>query len=138
MTFASFCRLGLLLLPLAVTACVSSKSAVDRHATHLAYQIAKADFDPNFRTQITNTIRSSAKFLQPFNLEGEKDRAAGLTPAQARTKIASLKDPTVFPSSGQKYTFINRKYSADNAEKLRLLSLDAATETYMDGFNGIR
>lgn len=129
-------RTSLIALPLLLAAC-STSTSVSRHASHLAYQTAQADFDPNVQTQVANTAKNATQFLQIFYQAGKRDREAGLTPVQAKERADSLNDPRIIPLEGHKYTLINREYSADNQQKIRSIAVNAAMATYMDGYNGI-
>ncbi|MGB8666502.1 MAG: Exc2 family lipoprotein, partial [Serratia inhibens] len=100
------------------------------------HQLAQVHFDPNTRTQISDSIKSSIPFFDQFYQIGKTDRANGMTRQQAQQREAEFRSPEFLSDVGQKGIFINRKYSTDNPQKQRQILLDSAVATYWDGYEG--
>jgi PBP1b-binding outer membrane lipoprotein LpoB len=119
-----------------LSACASQQTSPERHARHAIHQLAQAHFDPNTRTQISDSIKSSIPFFDQFYQIGKTDRANGMTRQQAQQREAEFRSPEFLSDVGQKGIFINRKYSTDNPQKQRQILLDSAVATYWDGYEG--
>ena len=139
-----FCLSVILTLPLLLTACAGSQTSVDKNARHMAHQIARLHFDPNTRPLTADNIRLMAQFLSQFYDQGKKDRAAGLTLAQAQQRVNCFRQQQAGDAAGnspfaleaQKSFFLTHQYTADQPEKRRTILLDGAIATYWDGYNG--
>lgn len=132
------CLLPLVLLtPLFLAACSGNQTSVEKNARHTAYQIERIHFDPNMRPLTGDNIRITAQFLSQFYETGKKDRASGLTTAQARQRVNSFSnDGGPFAPEAQKSTFIKQEYDADQPKKRSDILKQGAIATYWDGYNG--
>lgn len=124
-----------LVLPLLLTACAGPQSSVDRNASHAAAALDRIHFDPNTRPLRADTIKALKPTLQQLYAQGKKDRADGLSLAEARKRVESLNNPDVL-SGGDKMRINNKEYDADSPEKQRQILVDAASSSYWDGYNG--
>ena len=136
---------SLIVVVLLLSACAGPQTSVDKNARHVAYRIAHIHFDPNTRPLTTDNTRAMAHFLSQFYQLGKEDRAAGLTLAQAKQRVASFSqmqdeadsaESNPFTPEAQKSNFIQHSYTADQPEKRSIILLDGATATYWDGYNG--
>lgn len=127
-----------LFIPALLAACTASKGSVEQNARHMAYQIERIHFDPNTRPLTADNIRSMAVFLGQFYDMGKKDRAAGLTQAQAqqRADLISNNETSPFTPGTQKAMIINRAYDADQQDKRIAIMKAGAIKSYWDGYNG--
>lgn len=124
------------LLPLLLIAC-TSQTSVEKHARHIAYQIAQAHFDPNTKPLTADNARELEPFLRQFYTLGKKDRAAGLSTSQAQQRVNTFSnDDGPFAPGAQKTIFINRHYDADQPGKRSDILKQGAIATYWDGYNG--
>ncbi|EHW1683187.1 Exc2 family lipoprotein [Salmonella enterica] len=124
-------------IPLFLAACSGNQTSVEKHARHLARQMERDHFDPNMRPLTADNTRLAARFLSQFYEMGKKDRAAGLTTAQAQQRVNSFSaDGGPFAPEAQKSTFINQTYAAEQPEKRSNLLKQGAVSTYWDGYNG--
>lgn len=127
----------LILMPLLLAACTSNQSSVEKNARHMAYQLERIHFDPNTRPLTADNIRLMSQFLGQFYEFGKKDRAAGLTVAQAQQQVENFsrgKGP--FSPDAQTYTIINRSYDADQPDKRIEIMKANAIQSYWDGYHG--
>lgn len=133
-----------LTLPLLLSACAGPQPSVEINAHHMTYKIARMHFDPNTRPLTTDNARRMTAFLNPFYQLGKKDRAEGLTLAQAQQRVASFNQNRAgsaaeegpFAAASQKSTFISQSYDAEQPEAQSKILLEGATATYWDGYNG--
>ena len=124
-------------IPLFLVACSGNQTSVEKNARHLAYKIERAHFDPNTKPLTGDNIRLMSAFLSQFYAMGKKDRATGLTTAQAQQRVNSFSsDDGPFSPGAQKTTFINRDYDADQPGKRSDILKQGAIATYWDGYNG--
>lgn len=124
-------------IPLFLAACSGNQTSVEKNARRTAYQIERIHFDPNMRPLTADNIRQTARFLSQFYEVGKKDRAAGLTTAQAQQRVNSFSaDGGPFAPEAQKSTFIDQEYDADQPEKRSDILKQGAIATYWDGYNG--
>lgn len=138
------CFSVILSIPFLLAACAGPQTSVDKNARHMSYQIAQAHFDPNTRPLTVDNTRLMAKFLSQFYELGKKDRAAGLTLAQAQQRVNSFSQAqpggtaadTPFAAEKQKSYFLTQEYSAEQPEKHSKILKDGAIATYWDGYNG--
>ena len=126
-----------LVLPLALAACSSSKTSVEKNARHMAYQMQQIHFDANTKPLTADNTRLMAQFLSQFYALGKEDKAAGLTTMQAQQRVDSFtKGDGPFSPEKQKTTIINREYEADQPDKRVDIMKNSAVQTYWDGYNG--
>lgn len=137
------CLAVILAAPLFLTACSGSQTSVDKNARHAAYQMAQIHFDPNTRLLTVDNARLLAKFLSQFYEQGKKDRAAGLTLAQAQQRVNCFSqnqneaaEGSPFAPDSQRSFFLTHQYSAEQPEKHSKILKDGAIATYWDGYNG--
>lgn len=137
------------ILPLTLwfAGCAAPASSVERNARRVAIEVQKLDFDPNTRSLVADNTRVAKTFLQQFYTLGKKDRADGLTLAQARQRVASFSESvertqahasqkSVFSPDAQTSQFNQQQYSAEQPEKQARVLLNGATAVYWDGYNG--
>ncbi|MGE0968542.1 Exc2 family lipoprotein (plasmid) [Klebsiella sp. WOUb02] len=124
-----------LILPLLLAACSGSQTSVERNASHAVSAIDRIHFDPNTRMLKADSINSLKPMMQQLYDQGKKDRADGLTLAQAQQRVESFRNPEVL-SGGQKARFLSQEYDTDNPDKQRQILLDAGISSYWDGYNG--
>lgn len=126
-----------LVLPLALAACSSPRTSVDKNARHMAYQMQQIHFDANTQPLTADNIRLMAQFLSQFYVLGKEDRTAGLTAIQAQQRVDSFtKGDGPFSPKNQKTKIINREYDADQPDKRVNIMKKNAIQTYWDGYNG--
>ncbi|MCW9529396.1 MULTISPECIES: Exc2 family lipoprotein [Klebsiella] len=124
-----------LILPLLLAACSGSQTSVERNASRAVSAIDRIHFDPNTRMLKADSINSLKPMMQQLYDQGKKDRADGLTLAQAQQRVESFSNPEVL-SGGQKARFLSQEYDTDNPDKQRQILLDAGISSYWDGYNG--
>ncbi|STW38488.1 Uncharacterised protein [Klebsiella michiganensis] len=73
-----------LILPLLLAACSGSQTSVERNASRAVSAIDRIHFDPNTRMLKADSINSLKPMMQQLYDQGKKDRADGLTLAQAQ------------------------------------------------------
>ncbi|MFG6075836.1 Exc2 family lipoprotein [Erwinia sp. OPT-41] len=122
-------------LALLLCAC-APQGSVECHTTHAVHQIADANFDPNTRMLLADSIRVMRPGFQAVYQAGVKDRAAGLSKAQMEEKAACLLKPENLPDEAVTHTFLGQTYLADRPEKERKILADALAATYRDGYEG--
>lgn len=133
------CLPVILIAPLLLSACAGTQTSVNKHARHMAYQLANSHFDPNTRPLTTDNARRMAGFLNQFYMLGKKDRAEGLTVAQAQQRVNSFNRDDAgapFAQAAQKDRFITHQYSAEQPENRVRILREGATATYWDGYHG--
>lgn len=124
-----------LIMPLLLTACSGTQTSVERNASNAVSAINRIHFDPNTRMLRADSINALKPMMQELYDQGKKDRADGLTLAQAQQRVESFSNPAVL-SGGQKSRFLSQEYDADNPEKQRQILLEAGISSYWDGYNG--
>ncbi|MCD9134353.1 Exc2 family lipoprotein [Escherichia coli] len=124
-----------LILPLLLAACSGSQTSVERNASRAVLAIDRIHFDPNTRMLKADSINSLKPMMQQLYDQGKKDRADGLTLAQAQQRVESFSNPEVL-SGGQKARFLSQEHDTDNPDKQRQILLDAGISSYWDGYNG--
>lgn len=129
---------AILAVSLLLSGCAGQQTSVNRNARHAATQLEKIHFDPNTRPLTADNIRRTATFLSQFYALGKKDRAEGISQAQAQQRVTRFSDISSgpFAPDAQKSRFISQDYSADQPEKRSLILLESATATYWDGYYG--
>ncbi|RPD96128.1 entry exclusion protein 2 [Candidatus Pantoea deserta] len=133
------CHLSAILaVSLLLSGCAGDQTSVNRNARHAAARLEKIHFDPNTRPLTADNIRQTAKFLDQFYELGKKDRAEGLSQAQAQQRVASFSAATSgpFAAASQKTRILSQDYSAERPEKQSQILLESATATYWDGYLG--
>lgn len=118
------------------TGCASSLPSPMRHAQHTAYQISDRHFDPNTRIHVNSTTKLLLPEFEKIYELGQKDRAQGLSHAEAQQRVNSMLTPESLPDSSMKMKFFTQLYSVDNPEQSRRIHIDGLTKTYWDGFEG--
>jgi len=122
-------------LALLLAAC-AQQTSVERHTVHTAHLLSEANFDPNFRLLLADSIRAMRPDFQAMYQQGVADRAAGMTRAQMEEKAACMLHPENLPEAAVKHHFLNQEYLADRPEKERKILAEALTATWRDGYEG--
>lgn len=125
----------LVFITLLLSGCVSDNS-INRHATDLIAQYRGLQSDPEMSINTADSIKGASQFLQPFYDLGKVDRDRGFSPEQAQRRVESFTGLPMFKAAAQQESFNNQSYSTQHPEQKAALALSAATETYMDGYNG--
>ncbi|MFG1175562.1 Exc2 family lipoprotein [Erwiniaceae bacterium CAU 1747] len=125
----------MLVLAGSLVACSQPTDSVTAHTKSYVFK-AKDDFDPNFATQISDTIKMMEPVFKVFHDEGIQDRQAGMTREQAQQKAANYKNAKINEDAEVQKLFINRSYSSTLTKKQQQLFLNEAMATYLDGFEG--
>ncbi|WP_380178574.1 Exc2 family lipoprotein [Kalamiella sp. sgz302252] len=128
-------RLPVVALTLLLAAC-AQQSSVDRHTIHTAHLISEANFDPNTRLLLADSIRVMRPGFAAMYQQGVADRAAGMTKEQMENKAALLRDPANIPEAALKHRFLSQEYLADRPEKERKILAEALAATWRDGYEG--
>lgn len=116
-----------------LSACTPQTSA-ERHARSYIYK-AKDDFDPHFRTDISRSVKLMAPVFEGFYQEGKKDRAAGMSLADAKTKTTELVNNESHSNSERYHIFMGKSYSMGSDAKKEKLLIKECIDAYWDGFN---
>lgn len=125
----------LVFITLLLSGCVSDNS-INRHATDLIAQYRGLQSEPEMSINTADSIKGASQFLQPFYDLGKVDRDRGLSPEQAQRRVESFTGLPMFKAAAQQESFNNQSYSTQHPEQKAALALSAATEIYMDGYNG--
>ena len=125
----------LVFITLLLSGCVSDNS-ISRHATDLIAQYRALGTDPEMSVNTADSIKGARQFLQPFYDLGKVDRDRGFSRAEAQRRVESFEGLPMFKAAAQHESFNNQSYSTEYPEQKAALALSAATETYMDGYNG--
>ncbi|MGG5414051.1 Exc2 family lipoprotein [Edwardsiella tarda] len=129
--------LTLLLSTITLTACTPHQSSVERHTRHYVYTSDDA-FDPNFYIHKTDTTKMLIPFFQQFWDMGAKDKAAGISPEEAKQRIKYYQSVEFLNSLKKTSLFAGREY-ADNdpipAKEAKLFT-DTISKVYFDGYEG--
>lgn len=119
----------------ALAACSQSTDSVTAHTKSYVFK-GKNDFDPNYTTQIADTIQLMKPIFKAFHDDGIKDRQAGMTRDVALQKIDSFKKEKASEKMESQHTFINSSYASSLSDKQRKLFINEAMGAYLDGFDG--
>lgn len=133
-------RIAALLLPcLCLAGCAPSGTSAERHARHFAYA-AGDNFDPSFVINKAESGRMMIPFFEQFWQMGRKDRADGLSRAQADERVKYLNSDEFIDSLKGETHFAGKRYKSDDgrALKWRKVMREAATGSYQDGYNGVQ
>ena len=129
----------IILLSLSITACSQTKSSPEKHARHYVY-MSEEQFDPNFKTNKADSARMMVPFFKQFWMQGDHDRAAGVSSALAQQRVAEFHSDEFLNAIHGRSKFAGKTYSNSNIpsdKNLRLLA-DEISGAYMDGYQGIQ
>lgn len=128
------CLLSILLV---LGGCTSTLSSPERHAKHFVYASSQ-DFDPNFRTRMQESVRTTVPFFDQIYQLGQKDKAAGLNRDQATKRAEYFYGDEFLDGIQRKDNFAGKSYSQLQTQKWRMLMSKEAAGAYMDGYNGVK
>lgn len=126
---------GLILALGLLTACSHTPSSAERHAKRFVYN-ADDNFSPNYQTNKQESVRLAVPYFAQFYNEGKKDKAAGLTPAQAQERANYLRSDAFIESLNTSSTFAGKSYQATHSAKWNQLMKEEASGAYLDGYEG--
>lgn len=115
--------------------CSGMQSSPERHASHAAHVLATQHFDPNTLIKVTDSARMMTPLMTQFYEQGKKDRASGLSVADAQKKEADLYSKEFASRFITQESFINRQYNLEDPAKRKTM-IDAMAASYRDGFEG--
>ncbi|UBM43334.1 Exc2 family lipoprotein [Hafnia paralvei] len=104
--------------------CTSTLSSPERHAKHFVYA-SNSDSDPNFRTRMQESVRTSVPFFDQIYQLGQKDNAAGINHDQAKKRAEYFYGNEFLDGIQRKEDFAGKSYS-----QLRGLTL-SGTKTHV-------
>lgn len=128
---------GFLTLMLVLGGCTSTLSSPERHAKHFVYA-SNSDSDPNFRTRMQESVRTSVPFFEQIYQLGQKDNAAGINHDQAKKRAEYFYGDDFLDGIQRKEDFAGKSYSQLQTQKWRMLMSQEAAGAYMDGYNGVK
>ncbi|PHM50238.1 hypothetical protein Xmir_00415 [Xenorhabdus miraniensis] len=115
--------------------CSQPKSSAERNAKHFIYA-SNDDFDPNFQTQIYDSIQLSVPYFEQFWQLGKKDREAGVTPEDAQQRVSYFSSDEFLNSLQRKSWFAGKVYNETASPKWLKAMSEAISATYTDGYEG--
>lgn len=131
-----FAMKGVMLLVVgSLAACSQTTDSVTAHTKSYVFK-AKNDFDPNYTTQISDTIQLMKPVFKAFHDDGIKDRQAGMSREVALQKVDNYKKEKASEKMESQHTFINSSYASLLSDKQRTLFINEAMGAYLDGFDG--
>ncbi|PHM33189.1 Exc2 family lipoprotein [Xenorhabdus innexi] len=127
----------LIVSSLLTVGCSQPKTSAERNAKHFVYA-SNDDFDPNFRTQIYDSITLSVPLFEQFWQMGKKDKESGVTPEEAQERVLYLKSDEFLNSIQRTSHFAGKAYknSKSVSPKWRKAMSEGISATYMDGYEG--
>lgn len=127
---------ALLAALLALTGCASPTTSAERHAKKFSYA-SNDDFDPNFYTNIPQSIKLSVPFFKQFWLQGKQDREKGISKEEADKRINYFSSDEFINLIKKRTIFAGKAYNAETpSPKWRKAMSDAVSGAYMDGYEG--
>ncbi|WP_235056621.1 Exc2 family lipoprotein [Pantoea sp. AS-PWVM4] len=129
----SVVALSLLLL----NGCAQTDTSAKRHATKFVYKVE--DSDPNFVMNKADSIRMATPFFAQFWQLGKKDRAQGVSSADAQKRVSYFHSDEFIKSISGTSHFAGKEYKDDAtlSPRWRNNMSEAIAQTYMDGYLGI-
>ncbi|WP_455815197.1 Exc2 family lipoprotein [Pseudomonas graminis] len=118
-----------------LSGCNNPVSSPQAHAKSYVFK-AKDDFDPNFTTQVANTIKLMTPVFAQFYEQGKQDRKAGLSQHEAEKKATAMYQDQQLNNLVTNETFISHTTSTPADKKRNKIFIREASGAYLDGFNG--
>lgn len=115
--------------------CTTPTTSAERHAREFVSQVAD-DFDPNFRTHVYNSVKSSTPFFQQFYDIGKKDKAAGMGHSEKEQRVNYFNSDAFFNTLSPTSTYAGQSYGVEKNATFRAAMTQAITRTYLDGYEG--
>lgn len=131
----SIAKGAVLALLASLVACQQNVPPPAAHAKSYVFK-SNEDFDPNFSTQIADTIKMMTPVFAQFYEMGQKDRAAGLTRIQALARAEGFKDDPAFTDMTTQQNYVNQTVTATLSKKQQRLLINESMGAYLDGFDG--
>lgn len=128
------CLLSILLV---LGGCSSTLSSSERHAKHFVYASSQ-DFDPNFRTRMQESVRTTVPFFDQIYQLGQKDKAAGLNRDQAKKRAEYFYGDEFLDGIQRRENFAGKSYSQLQTQKWRMLMSKEASGAYWDGYDDVK
>lgn len=121
---------------LVIAGCTSSMTSAERNAKKFTYA-SNDDFDPNFSTNISQSIKLSVPFFEQFWLQGKQDRKNGISREEVNKRLVYFSSDEFFKSFKNRSIFAGKSYNAETpSAKGRKAMSDAVSGAYMDGYEG--
>lgn len=121
---------------LIVVGCTSSMTSAERNAKKFTYA-TNDDFDPNFSTNISQSIKLSTPFFKNFWQQGKQDREKGFSKEEANKRVMYFSSDEFFDSFKNRSIFAGKSYDAGAPSiKARKAMSEAVSGAYLDGYEG--
>ncbi len=121
---------------LIVVGCTSSMTSAERNAKKFTYA-TNDDFDPNFSTNISQSIKLSEPFFKHFWEQGKQDREKGISRDEANKRVIYYSSNEFFNSFKNRSIFAGKSYNAGTLSiKGRKAMSEAVSGAYLDGYEG--
>ena len=129
--------LTLLFSAITLTACTQHQTSVERHTRHYVYA-SDDGFDPNFYVLKTDKTKMLIPFFQQFWDMGAKDKAAGISPEEAKQRVKQFQSEKFLNSLKRTTLFAGREYADTDpiSPKKAKMFTDTISKVYFDGYEG--
>lgn len=134
--FSLLAVISLLLL----SGCTQNQSSPQRHANHFIMATANDSSDANFRMNKADSSRMITPFFEQFWQQGRKDRDAGVSREEVEQRLKYFHSNEFTNEIRGKSRFAGTDYNQDPpvSSRWRKEMSQAVSETYMDGYNGVK
>ncbi len=118
-----------------LTGCNNHLPSPQAHAKSYVFK-TKKDFDPNFYTKTSDTIKAMTPVFAQFYDMGAKDRQAGVGRSEAEKKAAAMYHDEALNRLQKQETFVNQTITSPAGKRRVHIFITEASGAYLDGFAG--